>query len=98
MTLSLRNETDCTQPAPLSGKIRVSFFVFVRVAGGWLGSAMLFADQALRPAAASLLLSVSMLTPGSDSSQVRNQKTYLRSSSAVLWDVDGTLVDRSASP
>jgi len=52
----------------------------------------------LRPTAASVLLSVSMMAPPpgnapDQSSQTRNQKTFLRSASAVLWDVDGTLVD-----
>jgi len=58
---------------------------------------MHIAAPVLRPAAASLLLSVSMMATGGPtdaSSQTRNQKNFLRSESAVLWDVDGTLVDR----
>ena len=35
-----------------------------------------------------LLLSLSMAT-----SEVRNRQTYLRASAAVIWDVDGTLVE-----
>ena len=53
----------------------------------------------VRLALSPLLLSLSMMSgpPTDGSSQTRNQKTFLRSASAVLWDVDGTLVDRQAS-